>query len=300
MHIFITGGTGFIGRHLCHLLHEHHHTLTVLSRQADTKVKQLCGETAILHHLDELTPAHRFDAVVNLAGEPIIGPPWTKKRRQTLWDSRVTLTRRLVEWIGQARQKPTVLVSGSAVGFYGNQGDRVIDESTPPVKDGFGQRLCEAWEQAAGEAIEYGVRVCTLRTGPVLGKGGGLLARMLPVFKLGLGGRLGSGKQWFPWIALEDHIQMTKRLIEDQSLDGAFNLTAPTPVTNAQFTATLASMVGRPAFCHIPAPVLRLTMGEMAEILLASQRVIPARFQALVFPFSHESLEKSLEHILAS
>ncbi len=299
MHVFITGGTGFIGRHLCRLLHEHNHTLTVLSRQTGDKIRQICGETEILHHIDELTPSHRFDAVVNLAGEPIIGPPWTKKRKQVLWDSRVTLTRRLVEWIAQADQSPSVLISGSAVGFYGDQGDAILDENVPPVKKGFAQHLCEAWEQVAFGATAHGVRVCTIRTGPVLGKGGGLLARMLPWFKLGLGGRLGSGKQWFPWVSMEDHIQMTRWLIEDQTLDGPFNLTAPNPVTNAQLTAMLARILGRPAFFHIPAAVLRLTMGEMAEILLASQRVIPARFQVLGFPFRHESLEATLEPILA-
>lgn len=299
MHILITGGTGFIGRHLCQLLHDHNHTLTVFSRQADFRVREICGEVGVIHGIDELTAAHRFDAVINLAGEPIIGPPWTQKRKQILWDSRVTLTERLVEWIGRAEQKPAVLVSGSAVGFYGDQGDRILNEETPPVEKGFGQKLCAAWEQAASQAETLGVRVCRIRTAPVLGKGGGLLARMLPMFRLGLGGRLGSGKQWFPWVHLEDHIHMTKRLIDDTELSGPFNLAAPNPVTNAQFTATLARILKRPAFMHIPAPVLQLLMGEMAEILLASQRAIPARFQDMDFPLTFQTLDTALEQILA-
>ncbi len=300
MHLFITGGTGFIGRHLCRLLRNHNHTLTVLSRQSESRVRQICGEVGVFHAIEELTPSQRFDAIVNLAGEPIIGPPWTEKRKQVLWSSRVTLTEKLVEWIRQAEQKPSVLVSGSAVGFYGDQEDRILNEETPPVEGGFGQRLCAAWERAACEAESHGVRVCRIRTGPVLGKGGGLLSRMLPLFKLGLGGRLGSGNQWFPWVHLDDHIHMSKRLIDDHEFSGPFNLTAPKPVTNTEFTVTLARLLNRPAFMHVPAPVIKLMMGEMAEILLASQRAVPARFQSLEFPFHFDSLDAALEQILTA
>jgi len=299
MHLFITGGTGFIGRHLCQLLRNHNHTLTVLSRQSYGKIREIVGEVGIIHSLDELSPNHRFDAVVNLAGEPIIGPPWSERRKQKIWDSRVALTQRLVTWMERAKQPPAVLVSGSAVGFYGDQGETLVTETTPPVESGFGQKLCAAWEQAAVEAEKVGVRVCRIRTGPVLGKGGGLLAKMLPLFKLGLGGRLGSGAQWFPWVHLEDHLQMTKRLLEDPELSGPFNLTAPNPVTNAQFTDTLARILGRPALLPVPAMILQLSMGEMAEILLASQRVVPARFQEIAFPFRYPHLEEALKQILS-
>lgn len=298
MHFFITGGTGFIGRHLCRLLRNHNHTLTVLSRQSDEKIKEVLGEVGILHSLDELSPSHRFDAVINLAGEPIIGPRWTERRKQKLWDSRVTLTQQLVTWMEQADQPPKVLVSGSAVGFYGDQGKTLVTEKTPPVESGFGQKLCAAWERAAVEAEKFDVRVCRIRTAPVLGRGGGLLAKMLPVFRLGLGGRLGSGAQWFPWVHLEDHLQMTKRLLDDPELSGPFNLTAPNPVTNAQFTDTLARILGRPALLPMPAMILQPLMGEMAEILLASQRVVPARFQEMNFPFRYAHLEEALKQIL--
>ena len=298
MHIFITGGTGFIGRHLCRRLLEHNHTLTVLSRQPDERVVRICGDVGVVHSLDDLTPEHRFDAVVNLAGEPIIGPRWTQRRKKALWDSRVTLTEKLVSWIARAEVKPRVLISGSAVGYYGDQGDRVLDEDTPPVAGSFGQRLCAAWEQAAAGAKAHGVRVCCLRTGPVLGRGG-LLARMLPAFRLGLGGRLGSGRQWFPWIHIQDHIRISEFLLGNDRLEGPFNATAPHPVTNAELTATLAGLLKRPAFMHVPAPLLRLAMGEMAEIVLASQRAVPKRLTEAGFRFHFETLEAALRDLLA-
>ncbi len=300
MHMLITGGTGFIGRHLCQSLLGQNHTLTVLSRQPDERVTRICGEVGVIHSLDELTPEHRFDAIVNLAGEPIIGPSWSESRKKALWDSRVTLTEKLVSWIGRAETKPQVLISGSAVGYYGDQGDRILDEDSPPVEKGFGQKLCAAWEQAASKAAEHGVRVCHLRTGPVLGKGGGLLARMLPAFKLGLGGRLGDGRQWIAWIHLQDHIRITEFLLGDDRLKGPFNATAPNPVTNAEFTATLAKLLKRPAFMHVPAPVLELVMGEMAQIVLGSQRAVPKRLLEAGFRFNFETLEAALQDILAS
>ncbi|WP_022948942.1 TIGR01777 family oxidoreductase [Methylohalobius crimeensis] len=300
MQIFITGGTGFIGRHLCQSLHTQNHSLTVLSRQADSRVRAICGEVAVVHSLDDLTPDHRFDAIVNLAGAPIIGPRWTERRKQVLWDSRVTLTERLVDWIDRAEAKPGVLVSGSAVGYYGDQGDRILDEETPPVAEGFGHRLCAAWEQAATKAEDHGVRVCRLRTAPVIGKNGGILSRMLFPFKLGLGGRIGDGRQWMSWSHLDDHVRMTERLLEDGGLSGPFNAAAPESVTNAEFTATLARLLHRPAFMPIPAMGLKLVMGEMAEILLASQRAIPKRFQEAGFQFRYSTLEEALEDVLAA
>ncbi len=299
MHVFITGGTGFIGRHLCQLLLGKNHTLTVLSRQRDTQVRAICGDVAVLHRLEDLTPEHRFDAIVNLAGEPIIGPRWTEKRKQVLWDSRVALTAKLAEWIEKANVKPEVLVSGSAVGYYGDQGDRLLDEDSPPVEKGFGQRLCAAWEEAARKSEKYGVRVCRIRTGLVIGKGGGFLARMLPAFRLGLGGRIGDGRQWMSWVHIDNHIRMVDRLLNDATLAGPFNLTASNPVTNAEFTATLACLLGRPALLPVPAPVLRLLMGEMAELLLGSQRVILKRFQEMHFQFCFDNLEAALGDVLA-
>ncbi len=298
MRVFLTGATGFIGRQLCQALFAQGHILTVLSRKPNVQVQQILGQVAVIHSLDELTPTHRFDAIVNLAGEPIFGSLWTQKRKQILWDSRVRLTERLVAWIAQVEVKPKVLVSGSAVGYYGDQGDKLLDEWSPPLETDFGQRLCAAWEAAAEQAEAYGVRVCKLRTGLVLGKGGGLLARLLPVFKLGLGGRLGSGKQWMSWIHLADHVRITQTLLDDDRLSGPFNACAPEPVTNAEFTQTLAHLLRRPALLPTPAWAIRLTLGEMGNLLLSSQRVLPKRPTEAGFAFRFLTLEAALREIL--
>ncbi|MCX8048470.1 MAG: TIGR01777 family oxidoreductase [Methylohalobius sp.] len=300
MHVLITGGTGFIGRRLCQLLLAKNHTLTVFSRKEDAKVREICGEVGIIHSLDALTPQHGFDAVVNLAGEPIFGPPWTEKRKQVLWDSRVTLTEHLVAWIDRAEVKPQVLISGSAVGYYGDQGDKILDEDSPPVEKGFGQRLCAAWEAAAEQAERLGVRVCLVRTGLVLGPGGGILARMLPAFRLGLGGRLSSGKQWMSWIHIDDHVRIIEYLLGSSALSGPFNACAPQPVTNAEFTQTLARLLKRPALLPAPAFALKLALGEMGELMLSSQRVLPKRLQEAGFAFQLSTLEAALKAALSA
>jgi uncharacterized protein (TIGR01777 family) len=300
MRIFITGGTGFIGRSLCKALLGAGHQLTVLSRKPET-VPGKCGIGVVaLKSLAEWTSDQHFDAVINLAGEPIIGPRWSEQRKQILWNSRVTLTEHLIDAIRNANSKPTVLISGSAVGVYGDQGNEILDENSPPVRGEFGQELCEAWERVALSAREYGVRVCLLRTGLVIGKNGGFLRKMLLQFKLGLGARLGDGKQWMSWVHINDHVAMTQYLLESPTLDGAFNLTAPEPVRNDEFTQCLANVLRRPALLTVPAWLLRLGAGEMAELMLGSQRVIPKRFQGQDFKFLYNTLELALQDTLAS
>ncbi|WP_026611052.1 TIGR01777 family oxidoreductase [Methylocaldum szegediense] len=300
MRILITGGTGFIGRNLCKELLRVGHQLTVLSRKPET-VPEKCGvEVSALGSLEEWTPELHFDAVINLAGEPIVGSRWSERRKRILWDSRITLTERLVDAIRKAKSKPRVLISGSAVGVYGNQGDTILDENSAPVPNGFGQKLCQAWEDVALQARECGVRVCLLRTGLVIGKNGGFLQKMLLPFKLGLGARLGNGKQWMSWVHIKDHIAMTQYLLGSHALDGPFNLTAPEPVTNEEFTQSLARILKRPALLSVPAWFLRLSAGEMAELMLGSQRVLPKRFQGEGFKFSYETLEPALRDVLAS
>jgi len=300
MRILITGGTGFIGRSLCRALLKAGHRLTVFSRNPRT-VSQKCGAgVAALGSLSEWTPDRHFDAVVNLAGEPVIGSRWSEQRKRTLWDSRVTLTEHLIERIRKAEFKPAVLISGSAVGIYGDRGDAILDESSATEPDHFGQKLCQAWEYAAWSAQESGVRVCLLRTGLVIGKGGGFLQKMRLPFTLGLGARLGDGRQWMSWIHMKDHVAMTQYLLESPALDGAFNLTAPEPVTNEEFTRCLARALRRPAVLGIPAWLIRLGAGEMAELLLGSQRAVPGRFQGENFKFSYETLDLALRDTLAS
>lgn len=298
MDILITGGTGAIGRVLCRSLAAQGHHLTVLSRKPETVVA-ICGEdVAAIPSLAELPASARFDAVVNLAGEVVVGPYWTEKRKQQLWDSRVTLTGQLVDFISRADTKPQVLVNASAVGYYGDGGERDITEDSPGAAGGFAHRLCAGWEEAAGRAGSLGVRVCVVRIGLVLMPHGGLLPRMLPSFRLGLGARLGDGRQWMPWIHCQDLVAMIEFLLDKPQLSGVFNAVSPNPVRNSEFTAALAKHLRRPAFLFVPAFLLKLAMGEMGLLLLQGQKALPKRFEAAGFPFRHANLDSALADIV--
>ncbi|MDD2700120.1 MAG: TIGR01777 family oxidoreductase [Sideroxydans sp.] len=298
MDILLTGGTGLIGRALCRALRNEGHSLTVFSRQPET-VAVKCGAGVLaLRSLDDWRPERHFDAVVNLAGEPIVDAAWTEKRKQVLRDSRIVLTEKLVACIAQAERKPAVLLSGSAIGYYGGRGDMELNETSGPGTD-FPARLCVDWEAAAIEAEKYGVRVCLLRTGLILSSDGGLLARMLPPFRLGLGARLGDGKQWMSWIHIDDYVQRVLRLLQDAQLSGAFNMTSPKPVTNAEFTRTLAAVLRRPAPFSAPAFLLKQVMGERAGLVLEGQRVLPVRMEAAGAHCRYPDLEAALRAVLA-
>jgi uncharacterized protein (TIGR01777 family) len=297
MRILMTGGTGLIGRQLCVVLMTQGHELTVLSRRPET-VASKCGKGVhAMASLDEWTSERTFDAVINLAGEPIVDAYWSDKRKQVLLDSRVGLTHKLVQHIASAQQKPAVLLSGSAVGYYGNGGDTELDERARAGSD-FPAELCRTWEEAACTAEQYGVRVCLLRTGLVLSKHGGLLGRMLLPFKLALGARLGDGKQWMSWVHVDDYVAMVLCLLNDTSLNGAFNMTAPEPVTNAEFTQALAQALHRPALFVAPSFVLKLALGERACLLLEGQRVLPKQLVSSGFQFAHPRLEGALQDLL--
>lgn len=297
MQILITGGTGLIGRRLCAALSAEGHALTVLSRKPETVAPKCGAGVRAMKDLAEWQSEQYFDAVINLAGEPIVDSRWTEKRKQVLWDSRVTLTVALIERISQAQSKPKVLLSGSATGYYGNTGDTAVDETATPGAD-FGARLCAAWEDAARQATLHGVRVCLLRTGLVLSKQGGLLGRMLPSFKLGLGARLGNGRQWMSWIHIDDYVAGVLHLLKDTSASGPYNMTAPQPVSNSDFTRDLAEALHRPALVVAPAWLLRLALGEMAELLIGGQKVLPIQLQALGFQFRHPELPDAFKHLL--
>ena len=297
MRILITGGTGLIGRQLCKALLAEGHELTVLSRNP-ASVPLKCGAGVhALASLAEWQPGQTFDAVINLAGEPIVDKSWTAKRKQALWASRVTLTEELVRRIAAANHRPAVLLSGSAVGYYGNRGDVMLDEAAE-VGENFAAQLCKAWEDAARVAESVGVRVCLLRTAPVLSNDGGLLGRMLPAFRLGLGARLGDGKQWMSWVHMQDYVAMVLRLLHDPHAAGPYNMAAPQPVTNAEFTATLAAALHRPALFVAPAPLLKLGMGERASLLLEGQRVLPGKMAAAQYRFIFTNLADALRDLL--
>ena len=222
---------------------------------------------------------------------------WTEKRKQVLRDSRIALTEKLVQCIAAAKQKPSVLLSGSAVGFYGNGGDKELYESASAGND-FAANLCRDWESAALAAKASGVSVCLLRTGLVLSKNGGLLGKMLLPFKLGMGARLGNGKQWMSWVHIDDYVAMVLRLLQDEQMDGPFNMTAPNPVTNAEFTRVLARTLHRPALFVAPGIMLRLAMGERAALLLEGQRVLPANLADAGYQYKYPKLSNALVALL--
>jgi uncharacterized protein (TIGR01777 family) len=296
MKILVTGGTGFVGHAVCPQLAAAGHDVVVLTRQSAPRLPPgRVTATTRLHDLD----ASEFGAVVNLAGAPIGDARWTDERKRLLLESRVNTTVQLVEWMGRAKRRPPVLVSASAVGYYGEQGDRPITEDTPPTP-GFTYDLCAAWEREATKAGELGVRVCLMRIGVVLDQGGGALAKMLPAFRMGAGGRLGNGTHWFPWIHRSDVVAISQWLIENDAARGAYNVSAPMPVTNAEFTRTLGRALGRPTVLPMPEVALKLLFGEMSELLLASDRMLPKRLLDTGFKFRYPDLEGALVAIFAS
>lgn len=297
MRILLTGGTGLIGRGLCRHWQQQGHELWVLSRDPQ-RVAQLCSGARGIGQLQALDAGPALDAVVNLAGAPIADRPWTAARRQVLWRSRIHLTRSLVDWLWQRSSPPPVLVSGSAVGWYGDCGEQTLGEDSPPGRPDFGSRLCAAWEHEAERARQWGVRVTLVRTAPVLAPQHGMLARLLPPFRMGLGGRLGSGRQWMPWIHLDDQVALIDHLLRDPACSGPYNACAPGAVRNAQFAQTLAQALHRPALLPVPGWALRLALGEMSVLLLGSQRVVPERAQQAGFSWQHPALPGALAHLL--
>lgn len=296
MRILITGGTGLIGRALCRFWAAQGHEVWVWSRDP-AKVSTLCHGAHGVGRLQDLD-AISLDAVINLAGLPIADRPWSSMRQADLWASRVTLTQQLVEWLGSRAQRPTVLVSGSAVGFYGDGGESELSELSSPAGHDFGARLCAAWEAEAQRAAEFGIRVVLLRTAPVLAPEGGFLARLLLPFRLGLGGRLGSGQQWMPWIHLADEVGLIDFLVQHSECSGPYNACAPQAVRNATFTATLARALKRPALIPAPAFMLRLLLGEMSILLLGGQHLHPQRAIAAGYSFRYSDLDTALADVL--
>jgi uncharacterized protein (TIGR01777 family) len=301
MKILVSGATGLIGRSICQTLTSQDHTVVGLSRSARKPAGLAVAE---IHQWDTQTgpppeaALSGVDAVVNLAGEPIDARRWDDQQKRLIRDSRVLTTKNLVDGLRSMDSKPGVLVSGSAVGFYGNREDEQLEETSPPGS-GFMSEVCQEWEGEAGRASEFGVRVVQVRTGVVLSSEGGALKKMLGPFKLGLGGPLGSGKQWFPWIHIADITGIFCHAILTGSMSGPVNGVAPEAVTNAEFTRELARALHRPAFLPVPELALRVLVGEMAEVLFDSQRVVPAAALAAGYEFHHPLLAQALEDLFA-
>ncbi|MDQ7730889.1 TIGR01777 family oxidoreductase [Halomonas sp. SpR8] len=300
MRVLITGGSGFVGQRLCRQLVEQGHEVQVVSRsphQVQDRLPSSCDIRDSAQAFIESPP----DALINLAGEPIAAKRWSDEQKAKLINSRVAATEQLVVLCEQLKANgqplPKVMVSGSAMGYYGDQGKRVVTEETMPTEE-FAHRLCKQWEAAARPIEAMGVRLTIVRIGLVLEAGGGSLEKMLPPFKLGLGGRFGSGEQFMPWIHRDDLVAAILFLIDQDGLSGAFNGSAPHPVTNATFTKTLASHLNRPAIFPVPAFVLKAGFGEMSRLLLTGADMRPARLEEAGFTFQYPTLDKALEAIL--
>ncbi|HJR32441.1 MAG TPA: TIGR01777 family oxidoreductase [Pseudomonas sp.] len=298
MHILLTGGTGLIGRQLCRHWSGQGHRLTVWSRKPE-KVAKTCGDLVRgIARLEDLGQ-EPVDAIVNLAGAPIADRPWTHKRKALLWSSRITLTETLLAWLERREQKPRVLISGSAVGWYGDGGERELTEDSGPVSEDFASQLCIAWEETAQRAEALGIRVILIRTGLVLSAEGGFLSRLLLPFKLGLGGPIGNGRQWMPWIHIDDQIALIDFLLHRNEASGPYNACAPKPVRNREFAKTLGSVLHRPAFMPMPAFALKVGLGELSLLLLGGQRATPVRLLQAGFTFQFTDLRAALDDLSA-
>lgn len=294
MQALITGGSGFIGRALCPALLAAGWQVTVVSRDPRAAARRLPAAVRVVATIDGAGGA---DAVINLAGASLAGRRWNQAYKKTLRQSRLRTTEALLAWMAGLTVRPAVLISGSAIGYYGPGDDTPLAEDAP-AGEGFAARLVADWEAAALPAQALGVRTVLLRTGVVLGTGGGALQQLLTPFGLGLGGPIGEGRQWFSWIHMDDLVRLVIWTLEQRMLDGPVNATAPAPVRQKDFAAALGRAVHRPARMPTPGLALKLAFGEMAQMLTQGQRVIPARAQAQGFQFLYPDIDAALAQIL--
>jgi hypothetical protein len=293
MRILLTGATGLIGSALVGLWQQYHQ-ITVLTRFVHKAQQKLDSGVTMVTSLTEVD-FNQIDVVVNLAGEPIANKRWTESQKQRICQSRWQLTEQLVGFIQQATTPPHTLINASAVGFYGRQSGESIDESYQSYYPEFSHDICARWENLANRAKSAATRVCIMRIGIVLAPKGGALAKMLPPFKLGLGGRIGNGEQYMSWIHLDDLTAAFDFLLNHPELDGVFNGTSPMAVPNKQWTKLLAERLGRPALLPMPALVVKLLFGEMSDLLLFGQNVYPKRLLDAGFQFKYNQLRAALQ-----
>lgn len=299
--ILVTGGTGFIGRKVCDTLHNKDYDVNIVSRNPE-KAKSELGQLGEIHGWNpetEQLPTEAISdakAVIHLAGETISGR-WNSEKKRRIRDSRVLSTRNLVESCANVESKPNVLICASAIGLYGDSGDNSFTEETPPGTD-YLAKVCKEWETEAYKASELGIRVVTVRIGLVLGVGGGMLQQVLTPFRLGIGGRLGSGQQWMSWIHVDDVVGIILHALENDSINGALNATAPVPVRNIEFTKALGSVLRKPTIFPVPSFGLKLMMGEFADFVLLSQKVLPKKTEATGYEFQFKTIDSALSDLL--
>ena len=292
MHIFITGGRGFVGSALTEFFLKKKYKITILSRE----LSDLSG-VRIINSTEEISPDETIDVIINLAGASI-NKRWSEPYKQQLIKSRLDITRDVVSLINSLKTKPKLFISTSAIGYYGSQNNEYIDEDSTYIDD-FTHELCNLWEQEAAKAEKLGVRTCITRLGVVLGKNGGALKEMLPAFKLGVGGKIGSGKQFFSWVHMDDVVNVFNFLIQDKSQTGKYNLTSPNPITNYDFTNELGKTLCRPTIFPLPAFVVKMIFGEMGEkLLLNGAAIYPKKLLDSGYSFKFKTIDLALKDIL--
>lgn len=297
MKILVTGGTGLIGKDLCHRLSAAGHEVAIVSRRVPSSTPY---RVFVWDPLSSPPPADAIegtDAVIHLAGEPVSGSRWTPEVKRRIRESRVTGTRNLVEGIAKCTSPPRILIGASAVGFYGDRGEDALDEAAPRGT-GFLSDTCVEWETEGKRAEALGLRVAQVRIGVVLSRSGGALSLMLPAFKFGLAASLGDGRQWFPWIHIDDVVGIILHSLLNEEISGPINAVSPGIVRNEQFTRSLAQALHRPAFLTAPSFALNLLMGEMSGVVLASQRVVPRRVLDTGYQFFFPDLDQALAELL--
>ena len=295
MNILLTGSTGLIGRALCDHLRTQGHNIFPLYRNPDTEKQHYWFPDEGRIHLDEHI---KLDAVIHLAGENIADSRWNQKKKERILDSRINGTRLLTEALARLKHKPGLLISASAIGFYGDTCDNIVDENSQRGT-GFLGDIATQWEASAQPAKDADIRTIHIRTGIVLSADGGALKKMLPPFKMGLGGIVGNGRQYMSWISIRDVVQIISTMLSDEDMSGPYNLVAPKPVTNAEFTKSLGHALHRPTIFPMPAPVARTLFGEMADhLLLSSSRVVPARLNDIGYKFIDGDLDLALSRLL--
>jgi uncharacterized protein (TIGR01777 family) len=299
MKLVIAGASGFIGSMLVQRLRQRGNELLLLSRKpkaaaAAPNTKWIAWEPGESGSWEESIDG--ADGIVNLAGEGIAEKRWTERQKEMILSSRIDSTRALVHAIAKAKSKPKFLINASAVGYYGPRGDETVTEESVPGKD-YLARVCVAWEEEARKAAHHDVRVELMRTGIVLAKGKGALAKMVTPFKFFVGGPLGSGKQWMPWIHIEDEVGLMLFLMENTNAHGSFNATAPNPVTMEEFSNALGKVLNRPSWASVPASALTLLLGEMADMILAGQKALPKAAEKLGYNFKHPTIKDALESL---
>ena len=300
MKFFLTGGTGFVGTYLAKHLRQQGHELTILSRRAnpgsDPYIRSVQGDPTVPGPWQQHVAEH--DVIINLAGASIF-VRWTPENKKIIRDSRVLTTQNLVAALAAAPERQTkILLSTSAIGYYGDRGDEELTEDSPPGND-FLARVAQEWEAAALAAQDLGVRTVITRFGIVLGRGGGMLASMVPLFKSFVGGPVGSGRQWLSWIDQSDQLRAFLFVLEHPDLSGVINFCSPNPVRNAEFAEALGRVLNRPSFLSTPAFLVKMALGEFAPVILGGQKVLPKKLLAAGFTFAYPTIAAALQHQLA-